>query len=371
MRTTSDWRVVDAPPAPTDLDHPDAWAYQALCDIDHAHELARYGWTDLWAPLHVRLPQYADQEYAIQHLAVAVAAEVPAGAQDVLGTVTVNMPRHDNTHMAQVFLQVRPGHERRGIGTALLRHAERVMSDHGRHTVIGWSGHSPEPPSGPGALEAPTGAGRVPADAPAALFALRHGFDLEQVVRHSVLTLPGDPSVRADLLTDARARAGEEYRAHTWWDTVPDAWLDALAVLWTRMSTDAPNAGYDLGEDPWDAARVRHHLARRAQQHQRVLLTAAEHVPTGTLAAFTELAVPAPDVPFGFQGDTLVLADHRGRRLGMLVKGINLEAYTAWRPGGRRLHTWNAQENEHMLAINVALGFRPTGIAAGWQRRTG
>ncbi|GIG38325.1 GNAT family N-acetyltransferase [Cellulomonas phragmiteti] len=371
MGTTTDWRVVDAPPAPTDLDHPDVWAYQAVCDIDHAHELARYGWTDLWAPLPVRLPRYVDQEYAVQHLAVALADDGPdsPGADDVLGAVTVVMPRHDNTHLAYVQLQVRPGHERQGIGTALLRRAEQVMVRHGRHTAAAWSGHAPEPPPGPGVLDAPTGAGRVPADAPAVRFALRHGFRLEQVARHSVLALPGDPAARADLLADARAHAGPDYRTHTWWDDVPDGWLDALAVLWTRMSTDAPSADYDIGEDRWDAARVRHHLRQHQQQHLRALLTAAEHVPTGTLAAFTVLVVPATDVPFAFQEDTLVLRDHRGRRLGMLVKAINLDAYAARRPGVRRLHTWNAQENAHMLAVNVALGYRPAGIGAGWQRR--
>lgn len=32
-----------------------------------------------------------------------------------------------------------------------------------------------------------------------------------------------------------------------------------------------------------------------------------------------------------------------------------------------RIGTWNAEENEHMLAINTALGFRPAGGAGEWQ----
>ena len=31
------------------------------------------------------------------------------------------------------------------------------------------------------------------------------------------------------------------------------------------------------------------------------------------------------------------------------------------------MHTWNAQENAHMLAINVALGFAPASVDAEWQ----
>jgi GNAT superfamily N-acetyltransferase len=372
MSSTTTWRVEDAPRTPSDPAHPDAWAVQALCDIDHARQHALHGWTDLWAPLVVRVPILLSDEYGTKLVVVALAPDAPAdpGADDVLGVGVVVLPHADNTHVAHVDVVVRPGHEGKGVGTALLRHVEEVAAAHERTSLLAWTTHAPEPPPGPGALEAPTGEGRVPADAHAVRFAQRHGYVLEQVARHSVLTLPGDEDARAALLADARAAAGPEYRTHTWWDTVPDAWLPALAVLWTRMSTDAPNAGYDTEEERWDAERVRHHLLTRAQRHQRVLLTAAEHVPTGTLAAFTVLEVPVPDVPFGFQEDTLVLREHRGRRLGMLVKAVNLDAYAAWRPGERRLHTWNAQENTHMLAINVALGYAPQAVSAGWQRRT-
>jgi len=32
------------------------------------------------------------------------------------------------------------------------------------------------------------------------------------------------------------------------------------------------------------------------------------------------------------------------------------------------VYTWNADENEHMLAINVALGFEVRGLSAEWQK---
>ncbi|WP_407320279.1 hypothetical protein UQW22_07455 [Isoptericola halotolerans] len=48
----------------------------------------------------------------------------------------------------------------------------------------------------------------------------------------------------------------------------------------------------------------------------------------------------------------------------MLVEALNLRALARTHPSVRRVRTWNAEENEHMLAIDVALGFRPEGGSA-------
>jgi hypothetical protein len=34
----------------------------------------------------------------------------------------------------------------------------------------------------------------------------------------------------------------------------------------------------------------------------------------------------------------------------------------------RRVLTYNAAENDHMLSINIALGFKPAGYDGEWQR---
>ena len=55
----------------------------------------------------------------------------------------------------------------------------------------------------------------------------------------------------------------------------------------------------------------------------------------------------------------------------MLVKAGLLLRLAEARPEARRVHTWNAEENAFMLAINVALGFRPAGVSGEWQKRLG
>ena len=68
------------------------------------------------------------------------------------------------------------------------------------------------------------------------------------------------------------------------------------------------------------------------------------------------------------QLDTLVLAEHRGHRLGMLLKVANLRALQASGSAPSLVSTFNAEENRHMLNVNEAIGFRPVGHAGCWRK---
>ncbi|MBB1494354.1 hypothetical protein J4N02_06705 [Propioniciclava sp. MC1595] len=51
------------------------------------------------------------------------------------------------------------------------------------------------------------------------------------------------------------------------------------------------------------------------------------------------------------------------------MKAANLTAPLAENPHARRVHTWNANENRWMLAINDALGFAPIGLEGLGQKK--
>ncbi|MDO5663493.1 MAG: N-acetyltransferase, partial [Brachybacterium sp.] len=92
---------------------------------------------------------------------------------------------------------------------------------------------------------------------------------------------------------------------------------------------------------------------------------------SGEPVAYSELSHPRDRPEVAIQDDTLVHGDHRGHGLGLLVKAAALVALTDAVPTVRRIHTWNAAENTHMLAINRRLGFRAVGVTGAWQLRRG
>jgi len=376
------WRVLRAP-VPDSLDAPEAWAVHGTARVGEAIDREIHGHADLGLDAAtVLVTMTAQQEYKRTVRLVAVSGGAggsgasPAGgpdpapvAGDVVGRGLVGLPQKGNTHLAIVYVGVDPAHRGQGVGAALWDECLRIARDAGRTVILSDSAHAPEPPPGPGALDSPTGSGRVPLDDPSTRFALSRGFALEQVMRQSTITVPPPADVVDPLRDTALAAAGDDYRVHLWQDTVPEEWIDDFAVLETRMSTDAPNGGLDLEEDPWDADRVRAASQSFADRGQGYLVAVAEHVPSGRLAAFSMVSYPHDRPEVVIQEDTLVLREHRGHRLGMLVKIAVLDELARVRPSSRRIHTWNAQENRHMLAINEALGFEVASVTAEWQLR--
>lgn len=101
------------------------------------------------------------------------------------------------------------------------------------------------------------------------------------------------------------------------------------------------------------------------------MTAAIEHAPTGHLVGFSSLSVPAQPHRCVAQYATLVLREHRGNRLGMLLKVANLHHLEQVAPGHPSVTTFNAEENRHMLSVNESLGFTPIGYEAAWRKDLG
>lgn len=346
---------------PADLSHADEIA--AMVDVRTAVALDTWGNLDLADPVAGDLAALRDESFTRHGFLAAVEDGRTVGA------LFAELPVQDNTTTAWINLLVLPEARGRGIGSALHDEGLAWLSAQGRTVIQASTDQRSEPEDGPGTLAPPTGAGRVPADGEDVRFMRKHGWSLEQVERRSVLPLPLADGVLERFADEAAAAAGPDYRLVSWGTDCPDEWLDQYAYVLSRMSTDAPVAGLEWGLQAWSGERVRTMEERARAGGYRLLVQAVEHVPSRTLAAFTQFWVPSHTDEVVHQGDTLVVPEHRGHRLGMLVKAANLRRLSDELPAVQRVDTWNAEENRWMLAINVALGFRPSGGAGEWQLR--
>lgn len=336
--------------------------------IDSATEMWRrwhldlYGHTDLHESAHVEAVSYAEQMYTRKVWIIAQRD----GSGPVVGSLGLSYPLKDNTTIAMMDLGTDPAEDQEQIGDVLWREAEAAIRAEGRSVVQCWTPHR-IPGSGDEVVIAPDSGAPVPKDAHTRNY-LRWGFELAQGERHSTLDLHRNRAHLANLLATAQEKSGA-YETVTWVGSTPVEYLDAMAALRSRMSIDVPAAALDVEEERWDADRVRQNDLRRERAGRQQMVTVAVHQASGELAAYTELVGPTENEQVAYQEDTLAHGEHRGRRLGLLVKVRNAMALAEHLPAVRRVHTWNAEENQHMLAINVAMGFEPATVEAAWQAR--
>src|SRR5690606_3270613 len=165
----------------------------------------------------------------------------------------------------------------------------------------------------------------------------------------------------AELEQEALPRSAG-YRLESWRHRVPPEHLAGYARLAGRMSTDAPLGDLDYEPEVWDPARVLATEQRRARMDREWWCTVAV-APDGSLAGMTEIMAARKNNRDAYQGDTIVDRDHRGHRLGLLLKVANLRALLADRPDVSSIWTWNAESNRFMISVNEKLGY----VKAGWE----
>jgi hypothetical protein len=85
------------------------------------------------------------------------------------------------------------------------------------------------------------------------------------------------------------------------------------------------------------------------------------------MVAWSALAVRKTVPEHAWQQITLVDPRHRGHRLGLVAKLVNLRYLQEHEPAVTAIDTWNAEVNRYMIAINEAMGFRAVDAWTDWQ----
>jgi GNAT superfamily N-acetyltransferase len=264
-------------------------------------------------------------------------------AGDPVGCYLLRLPDRENHTMAYCTLAVHPAVRRTGIGTALLAHCAGQARQAGRSRLVG--------PARDGS--------------PGAAFAVGRGArgGIPEVGR--VLEIDDAlPARLAELRASAAPHSGG-YSLVSWVGPTPDEYIDQVALVNSAMA-DAPR---DEGVEPtvWDADRIRQSERTMVEHGLTNYAVVARHDASGEIAALTEICTEADTPDWGFQQVTAVLAEHRGHRLGLLVKIAMMELLAQHEPAVRHVQTGNANANDHMIAINKQLGYQVVHVYRDWE----
>ncbi len=118
-----------------------------------------------------------------------------------------------------------------------------------------------------------------------------------------------------------------------------------------------PHSDLDLEDTDFTVDRIRALEERRLTVAMATFESAAV-APDGTVAGLTGVRVSLPDPRIAHVSVTMVLPGHRGHRLGLAAKLAGYRALRAEVPDCQAVVTSNADVNQHMNAINEALGYR-------------
>lgn len=289
-----------------------------------------------------------------------------ASGDRMLGCATLDISQDGDQDTALVIVAVLREAAGRGLGRAVYEHVESIARDARVRKMLHWAEHHDDG-SHAEPLASPTGFGSVPADR-SARFLTRNGFRLEQVERASEFLWPDGAIDHLRALREEAAGHASDYRVVRWMVPTPAEYVDGYAWMKSRMSTDVPDGDLDTPEEIWDAARVAQFDARIAQKGWSLQVVAAQHIATGELCAFNELTIGQDPASATHQYETLVLKEHRGHRLGMLVKTAGLLTWHEQHPASARVVTYNAEENRPMLSINEDIGFTGFAYEGAWKK---
>jgi GNAT superfamily N-acetyltransferase len=270
-----------------------------------------------------------------------------------VGVVVLQFPTLDNLENAWVELVVHPRYRRRGIGRALYARTVDLVRAAGRKRLMGNT--IEQLPDGP------------ERDGAGSKFAEMLGMQRANVeVRRKLDVSRAETRAVDRLLADAWQRA-EGYSLVQWRNRVPEEYLDDVAYLDSRLTTDAPIGELKIEAEKMDADRVRRRDDAALARGNRTYGTGVRHDGSGRLIALSALGFEKTIPEHAWQWITLVDPDHRGHRLGTIVKIENLRYAREHESVLRSIDTWNAASNGYMISINEAIGFRPVDAWPEWQ----
>jgi GNAT superfamily N-acetyltransferase len=333
-----------------------------ISQLDPSDDAALQAWYDVYRAALTEGREH-HSAYAFEEIRAVLRTPTPSRrhrplqarvGDEVVGVASIWVPLLENRSTLQVELAVRPDRWGRGIGSALLAAVERVAHEEGRTVLLGEAAYPYEAPA--------DGSGTSPVE-----FARRRGFTFGLGDVQRVLDLP-TPDELLDRLVEHATERHRGYTFRQFSGAAPDELTTSLAELRGAVETEAPTGDIPRERGAVDLDALRADEEALSQQG-RTRHTTVALAPDGSLAGYTDLVVPEFDPSWIYQWGTLVWSAHRGHRLGLALKARNAAWVQRRFPHRRAIRTWNAEVNDHMVAVNQAMGFRPVERLAELQKR--
>jgi GNAT superfamily N-acetyltransferase len=261
---------------------------------------------------------------------------VPDAAADPVGVLAVDLPTRDNLHLIWAQIWVHPDDRRRGHGSVIMNEVLRIARQTNRNTI--WVGTAED-------------------DQGARFFVEKFGFRYaSHDARRRQLLADVDQSEVQRLWALAETTAAD-YCLERLQPPIADDVLGELVEV-TAAINDAPMGALTYEDEKFDGQRLADFetaVKGRGEREYRVL---ARQRKTGEVGGHTMVAVHPLRPEVGGQADTAVARQHRGHRLGLLLKIDMMHWLADVEPQLKIIETWNNVDNNFMINVNEALGYR-------------
>lgn len=274
---------------------------------------------------------------------------LPKGGDEPVAVFDVGLPSRDNRHLVWGTIIVHPGHRRQGHGTALVEELVSRAKEAGRTTI--WLGAAED-------------------DLGARAFLEANGFRYASHDARRKQLLADVDWKAIDRLHAEAAQAAADYELERLLPPVSDELLEQLVEV-TAAINDAPMGDLTFEDEVFDLARLRDIEKAREGRGDEIYRLAARHRETGVIGGHTVVVVNRVQPTYGWQGDTAVHRNHRGHRLGLLLKIEMMRWLAEAEPQLTEITTWNHADNRYMIDVNEAIGYRLSRVFAMFERTLG
>jgi GNAT superfamily N-acetyltransferase len=271
----------------------------------------------------------------------------PADAAEPVGVLAVDLPTRDNLHLIWAQIWVHPDHRRRGHGSVIMNEVLRIAQEARRETI--WVGTAED-------------------DQGAQQFVDKFGFKYaSHDARRRQVLAEVDKNKIQQLWAEAQV-AATDYRLERLQPPTSDDILSELVEV-TAAINDAPMGDLTYEDEKFDLQRLQDFETALIGRGDRGYRFIARHRATGEVGGHTMVLTNQLRPYVGLQADTAVARQHRGHRLGLLLKIEMIRWLADVEPQLKIIETWNNVDNKFMIDVNEALGYRLSRIFNTYELR--